>query len=91
MKFAISGSNQAHLMAEVSFAASVVNLCTSGSCLEMKMCKYLTLKLLPAEPDPGISETPVQCRSCAAPGKGTEQLLHRQWFEADGGRQGSKQ
>lgn len=51
VEFAISGSTQAYLMAEVCFAAPVVNLCTSGSCLEMKMCKYLTLRLLPAEPD----------------------------------------
>lgn len=70
VKSAISGSNGAYNTAEVSFAASVVNLCTSGSCLEMKMCKYLTLTLLPAEPGPGISETPVQCSSCTAPGSG---------------------
>lgn len=59
--------NQTYLMAEVFFAASVVNLCTSASCLEVKMCKYLTLRLLPAEPDPGISEMPVQCCLYATP------------------------
>ena len=39
--------NQTYRMAEVSFAASVMNLCPSGLCLEMKMCKYFTLTLLP--------------------------------------------